>query len=355
MPVQPNSTSPLNTKPNTPPNGDSQKAEKYVAWLCDLINKDKLLVNHSDLKKFELTCMEDHYRVDLTNYEVEISHSKHPETSADMFVMLFNSLQPDTNPVSSRSILAFVYLTKEQFLKFKVVADDQIERIRKAAEEKRFKEAMEPINNILEQISLKEAGLSDTDKAALENNRPDFFKQPIKQEVTTNQEAPLPPLVQQPASGEAAPPQPANNTGQASTSQSETATSNTSVSNQLREAALSAGLPFDNTTTGKTDLEAPVNSTLPITASPAAQAMGISEPTSAVFTDEAPRPQTTVVPSSGQNIYLTGDGANQPITTSGAKYEVTTSAPVTAPTFNPAVVLNPDNITPLNPSAVQNN
>lgn len=412
---------------NTPPIGDSQKAEKYIAWLTDLISKDKLLVNHSDLKKFDISCMEDHYRVNLKDYEVEVSHSKHPETSADMFVLLFNSLQSSTT--SSRSILAFVYLTKEQFLKFKVVADDQIERIRKAAEEKRFKEAMHPIDNLLEQISLKEAELTEADKEHLDSNRPNFFEQPAQEESASdqnqaseseteeepeedeeteekpsNQEGgqtaqdssiPLdeaPPVKEMPTSGSdtapsVAPPlttEPTSETPITETKVSEPSpqlppissqpsipkpdqpvteppsfqlapqtprptvpenpvpSTPPAMSDQLREAALAAGLPLDNTgptapiETSTSTAQAPAAST-----SSSAQSMGITTPNSSIFADEVPQPNNS---PSTQNVYLTGDEANQPI---GA------SPSTVAPVFNPASILNPENITPLNPNSVQ--
>ena len=45
-----------------------------------------------------------------------------------------------------------MHLTQDQFNNFKSVSDEQLERKRKGAEEKRFKEAMAPIDQALEQL-----------------------------------------------------------------------------------------------------------------------------------------------------------------------------------------------------------
>lgn len=136
-----------------PPIGDSEKAETYLGQITDLLTSDKLLVSHTDLSKFDPTSLQDHYRMDLANYEVEVSHNKKPDSGEDFYVILFNNLKKVNDQCTEKVILAYMHLTDTQFQKFKTVADDQIERKRKEAEEKRFKEAMAPIDSALESLS----------------------------------------------------------------------------------------------------------------------------------------------------------------------------------------------------------
>ncbi|OGE30915.1 hypothetical protein A2631_04505 [Candidatus Daviesbacteria bacterium RIFCSPHIGHO2_01_FULL_44_29] len=135
-----------------PPAGDPQKAQRYLDTLMDLLGVDKLMVNHSDLRKYDPTSLQDHYRVRLEDYEVEISHSKQPETGKNSYVMVFSNAKLVQDGQSKRIILAFMYLTEEQFQTFKQVADDQLERERIRVEEVRFKEAMLPIDKALEKL-----------------------------------------------------------------------------------------------------------------------------------------------------------------------------------------------------------
>ena len=136
-----------------PPIGDAEKAERYLTQLIELINADKLLVSHTDLSKFDPTSLHDHYRLDLKNYEVEVSHNKQPDSGEDFYIMLFNNLKLVNEKCTEKVILAYIHITGDQFAKFKTVAQDQIERKRKEAEEKRFKEAMAPIDSALEQLT----------------------------------------------------------------------------------------------------------------------------------------------------------------------------------------------------------
>lgn len=136
-----------------PPIGDTEKADKYINTLIDLITADKLTVSHTDLAKFDPTSLQDHYRMDLQDYEIEVSHNKDPDTGQDSFVMLFTNLKHLNEQSSPKVILAYIHLNEAQFQKFKTISDDQIFKKRKEAEEKRFKEAMIPIDQILEQLS----------------------------------------------------------------------------------------------------------------------------------------------------------------------------------------------------------
>ncbi|MDO8429308.1 MAG: hypothetical protein Q7S88_01645 [Candidatus Daviesbacteria bacterium] len=142
--------------PTLPPLGDREKSDKYIYWLTNLLDQDKLAVTHTDLKKFDLGAMQDHYRIDLDHYEVEVSHSKHPDNNQDFYVMLFNNLktiqdQTDQNSeYVAKVILAYIHLTATQFQKFKTSSDGYLERRRLEAEAQRFRAAVKPIDEILQ-------------------------------------------------------------------------------------------------------------------------------------------------------------------------------------------------------------
>lgn len=140
---------------HNPPKGDFQKAEKYINQLVNLLNSNKIEVFHTDLKKFDPTSLQDHYTINLKDYQIEISHSKQPNSGKDSYVMIFNNLKNISEGSSDKAILAYVFLADSQYTKFKIVADRQIEEKRRAEEEKRFKEAMTPIDSLLDQASSK--------------------------------------------------------------------------------------------------------------------------------------------------------------------------------------------------------
>lgn len=139
-----------------PPSGDSEKAEKYLRQLIELASQDKLPVTHTDLKKFDVDSIQDHYRMDFNEYEVEVNHSKQPDTGQDFYILLFNNLKKIENAGEScvnKVILAYTHLTQVQFEDFKDATDALLERKRKKEEEKRFTDAMAPIDNILSNLS----------------------------------------------------------------------------------------------------------------------------------------------------------------------------------------------------------
>lgn len=141
-----------------PPAGDSEKAEKYLGQLISLIEADTLKVIHTDLKKFDIASIQDHYRMDLGEYEVEVNHSKQPDTGQDFYVLLFNNLKKIENAGEScvnKVILAYTHLSQNQFVDFKEAADGALERKRKEEEEKRFADAMAPIDNVLNNMASK--------------------------------------------------------------------------------------------------------------------------------------------------------------------------------------------------------
>jgi|GEM_PF-2202708 hypothetical protein len=141
------------TTPLPPPSGNAEKADQYLTQIIELINKDKLTVLHTDLARFDPTSLQDHYRLDLNDYEVEISHNKQPDSGKDFYIMLFNNLKVVGERCTEKIILAYIHLNAGQFAKFKTIANDQLERKRKEAEEKRFKEAMTPIDSVLDQLN----------------------------------------------------------------------------------------------------------------------------------------------------------------------------------------------------------
>lgn len=135
----------------TPPKGDIEKAEKYINQLIDLLNQRKIEVYHTDLTKFDPTSLQDHYSVSLKDYQIEISHSKHKNTDKNSYVMIFNNLKNISEGTGEKVILAYIYLADSQFSKFKIVADRQIEERRRVEEEKRFKQALAPIDSLLDE------------------------------------------------------------------------------------------------------------------------------------------------------------------------------------------------------------
>lgn len=136
-----------------PPSGDYKKADKYISQLIGLINKDKLTVIPTDLTKFDPSALEDHYRLDLKDYEVEISHSKQPDTGKDFYVILFNNLKRVNDRYTEKVILAYLHLNDSQFRIFKSAVNEQLERQKKLAEEKRLNDALIPIDQALANLA----------------------------------------------------------------------------------------------------------------------------------------------------------------------------------------------------------
>lgn len=153
--------------------GDPEKAKKYIDWLANLIDQNKVSVSHTDLKKYDLSTMQDHYRISLRDYEVEVSHSKTPDSGKDSYIILFNNIKQVSDNTSQKVILAYIPLSTDLFMKFKDSARSQLERKRREAEEKRFNAAMQPIDSLLEEMSTHQ-------KEDKETSRPTFAS-PIAQ------------------------------------------------------------------------------------------------------------------------------------------------------------------------------
>ena len=174
------------TENKNPPRGDFQKAEEYINKLVELVNRNKLQVTHTDLKRFDPTTLQDHYTVNLNDYHIEISHSKQPDNGKDSYVMIFNNLKQLAEG-AEKVILAYVYLVESQFSKFKMIADRQLEEKRKAEEEKKFKEALAPIDELLD----KAAGDAPASQTPLTNNPlMQSFKQDFQRQLDSSLEKP---------------------------------------------------------------------------------------------------------------------------------------------------------------------
>lgn len=136
-----------------PPSGDPVQAEKYVNQLIQLIETDRLNISHTDLAKFDPSALQDHYRVELKEYCVEISHSKHPASGKDSYIILFTNIKNITDGACEKIILAFMHLDEGQFAAFKTSYKEQSERTRKEQEERRLKNALEPVDQILADLT----------------------------------------------------------------------------------------------------------------------------------------------------------------------------------------------------------
>lgn len=142
------------TKTNSlPPIGDSLRAEKYIQKLIKLIDSDKLTVHHTDLSKFNLTSMADHYFTNLGDHQIEVSHSRLPESGADSYVLIFTNIKfIQEDSATQKVVLAYMHLETNQFIKFKSAADDQIKKVKRAEEEKKLNQVLEPVDQVLDQM-----------------------------------------------------------------------------------------------------------------------------------------------------------------------------------------------------------
>lgn len=149
-----------------PPSGDPTQAEKYISKFIQLIDEDKLTVYHTDLSKFDPSTLQDHYRLGLKDYQVEVSHSKHPNSGKDSYVLLFTNLKKVSEGNCEKIILAYMHLDDSQFMKVKRASLQQAERIRRAEEEKRLKEVMHPIDKALEELNSSSDNISPDQPAS---------------------------------------------------------------------------------------------------------------------------------------------------------------------------------------------
>ncbi|MBI2022410.1 hypothetical protein HYS97_00980 [Candidatus Daviesbacteria bacterium] len=144
---------PIGSDKTPPVSEDPKKAEKYVNMLISLLKDDKASVRHTDLSQFDPTSLQDHYWMDLKDFQVEVSHSKNYQTGEDSYVIIFNNLKHVEGGNTEKVILSYIHLNSNQFIRFKNTADEQLNQTRKEKEEARFDSAMAPIENKLEELT----------------------------------------------------------------------------------------------------------------------------------------------------------------------------------------------------------
>lgn len=142
----------MSTASSLPPLGDNSKSESYVKRLIRLIEKDKVKVFQTDLNKFDLTTMQNHYRVDIGEYDIEVSHSVQPDTDKDFYTMIFNSIRKIQDSSTNKVILTYLHLTEDQYRRFKIAADEALERQKRKEDAVRFVEVMKPLDNVFNQL-----------------------------------------------------------------------------------------------------------------------------------------------------------------------------------------------------------
>lgn len=183
----------MDSAPQQPPRGDYQKAESYINRLIELIESNKIEVIHTDLQKFDPGSIQDHYRLDLNDYQIEISHSKLPTSGTDSYVMLFTNLKNVEAGSAQKAILAYTQLSNTQFEKFKTVAESQIEERRRLEEEKRFKDALAPIDSLLDQAGNNQPMAKASTPIITEDKEPEIVKEESTLEINEENNSPLPP------------------------------------------------------------------------------------------------------------------------------------------------------------------
>jgi len=95
--------------------------------------------------------MQDHYRISLGDYDAEVSHSINPNTGQNMYMMIFTNMAQIKAGLANQAILSYIYLNEPLFGKFKSFAEGYFERKHREEEERRFKEAMQPIDTLIAQ------------------------------------------------------------------------------------------------------------------------------------------------------------------------------------------------------------
>lgn len=145
-----NNVQPL--QPPPPPQGDEAKGEKYVSDLVRLIEQGKIQVHKTDLSQFNPSSLQNHYRVELNDFQIEISHSSHLDSGNNSYVIIFNNLKNIADGNTEKAILAYIHLTEPQYKRFFKAAEEQIEKLKKVEDERRFLDAVKPLDNLLSEI-----------------------------------------------------------------------------------------------------------------------------------------------------------------------------------------------------------
>jgi hypothetical protein len=137
---------------STPPKGDEAKGEKYVADLIRLLESGKIQVYKTDLSQFNPSSLQSHYRIDLDDFQIEISHSTHLDTGSHSFVIIFNNLKKIADGNTGKAILAYIHLNETQYMRFHKAAELQIDKLQRIEDEKRFLQAVRPFDDKIAQL-----------------------------------------------------------------------------------------------------------------------------------------------------------------------------------------------------------
>lgn len=173
----------------TPPKGDEAKGEKYVADLIRLIESGKIQVHKTDLSQFNPSSLQSHYRIDLDDFQIEISHSTHLETGNHSYVIIFNNLKKIADGNTGKAILAYIHLNETQYLRFHKAAESQIEKLQKIEDEKRFLQAVRPFDDRIAQLETSD---HDIFRDKLHAVQSEHHSSPVPAPVT--QTPPPPPM-----------------------------------------------------------------------------------------------------------------------------------------------------------------
>ncbi len=176
----------------TPPKGDEAKGEKYIADLIRLLESGKIQVYKTDLSQFNPSSLQSHYRIDLDDFQIEISHSTHLETGTHSYVIIFNNLKKIADGNTGKAILAYIHLNETQYLRFHKAAELQIEKLQKIEDEKRFLQAVRPFDDKIAQL---EGSSNDIFREKLHSVQSQIESQPAAQSIPepqTQSETPPP-------------------------------------------------------------------------------------------------------------------------------------------------------------------
>lgn len=167
------------TTDTLPPSGDNAKAEKYLSELIPLIQNNRVVVTATDLSTLGTTSLLAHYQIDIDQFRIEFGHSNHKESNTDSYLLVFNRLEKDIDGSTKKVVLAYVNLTEQQFASLKDLADKQITKIKQETEEKRFAEAMAPIDQILQRLSVAQTAENTLPTPPTPNNQiPQPYQEP---------------------------------------------------------------------------------------------------------------------------------------------------------------------------------
>lgn len=136
-----------------PPLGSEKHAHEYLGQLINLLNTDKLIARRTDLARFDPSNLQKHYRIDLNDYLIEVSHAKNPDSGNDSFVLVFTNLKRLQDNCDEKVILGYLHLVADQFRQIERAITTQELRIKRREEEAAFTKNMQPLDTMLKGIS----------------------------------------------------------------------------------------------------------------------------------------------------------------------------------------------------------